>query len=79
LAAHVGGVAEIIADEQTGWLFDPADALQAVAILERLIQEPMQCRRAGDRARQRTEQQFPMTKMVTDYLKIYRPLLTENR
>lgn len=76
LAGRVGGVPEIVLDGQTGWLFGPGDAREAARILRRLIAQPDLVRRAGLQARQRTEREFPASKMVDEYLQLYANLDT---
>jgi glycosyltransferase involved in cell wall biosynthesis len=76
VAARVGGAAEIIENTETGWLFEPHNSRQAAAILEQLIHDPRRCRQAGERACRRILSQFPVTKMVADYLKVYSTVTT---
>ncbi|MBU6400995.1 MAG: glycosyltransferase, partial [Verrucomicrobia bacterium] len=74
VAARVGGVAEIVADGQTGWLFEPGDWRQGAAILAGLVQSPRVCRSAGQAARDRVLSQFSVEGMAADYLKLYSEL-----
>jgi glycosyltransferase involved in cell wall biosynthesis len=77
LAARVGGVEEIVLDNHTGWLFNPGEWGQAAAILERIASDPRQCRLAGERARQRVSREFPVAKMVAEYVRIYSTVVAD--
>ena len=77
LAARVGGVPEIVADGQTGWLFEADKVEPAAQILSRLMaaHEILQC--AGQAARERVLREFSSSKMVAEYRLLYSNLLTD--
>jgi glycosyltransferase involved in cell wall biosynthesis len=52
LATRVGGIPEVVADGQTGFLVSPADALALVAKLRILLQDACLRTRLGDQGRQ---------------------------
>ena len=77
LASRVGGVPEIVADGQTGWLFE-ADQVEAAAqILNRLMASPELLQSAGQAARRRVLREFSATKMVAETRLLYSNLLTD--
>ena len=77
LASRVGGVPEIVADGQTGWLFDAGKVEPAVQILSGLMAEPGRLQEAGQLARGRVFREFSATKMVAEYRRLYSNLLTD--
>jgi glycosyltransferase involved in cell wall biosynthesis len=76
LASRVGGVPEIVADGQTGWLFEPDEVEPAAQILSRLMAGPEILKRAGQAARERVLREFSASKMVAEYRLLYSNLLT---
>ncbi len=71
VAARVGGVAEIVADGRTGWLFDSGDWAQAARILAGLVGDPVLVGVAGNEARRRVAGEFALPKMVAQYRELY--------
>jgi glycosyltransferase involved in cell wall biosynthesis len=69
-------VPEIVADGQTGWLFEPDKVEPAVQILRRLMATPELLRRAAQAARERVLGEFSASKMVAEYRHLYSNLLT---
>ncbi len=76
LAARVGGVAEIVEEGRTGWLFEPGDWVQAARILAGLLANPPAVRLAGDFARRRIGEEFSLPKMVAEYRELYSSILS---
>jgi glycosyltransferase involved in cell wall biosynthesis len=77
LASRVGGVPEIVADGQTGWLFQAGNVESAAQILSRLMAVPDILQRAGQAARERVLNEFSGSKMVAEYRLLYSNLLTD--
>jgi glycosyltransferase involved in cell wall biosynthesis len=71
LAARVGGVPEIVADGQTGWLFEAENVEPAAQILRRLMAVPEMLQGAGQAARERVAREFSASKMVAEYRLLY--------
>jgi len=71
LAARVGGVPEIVADGQTGWLFDADKVGPAGQVLSRLMASPELLKCAGQAARERVLREFSASKMVAEYRLLY--------
>lgn len=77
LASRVGGVPEIVADGQTGWLFDANKAEPAAQMLGRMMASPEILQGAGQAARERVLREFSASKMVAEYRLLYSNLLTD--
>jgi UDP-glucose:tetrahydrobiopterin glucosyltransferase len=68
VAYRRGGLAEVVADGDTGWLVTPddrAEFVQRVNVIDRINRQ---------RCRERVEQQFSMRGMVDSYLQLYQRL-----
>jgi glycosyltransferase involved in cell wall biosynthesis len=74
LAAAVGGVPEIVADGETGWLFGAQGWQDGARKLRQVIESPGLARRAGEAAKKRVEQEFTMARMLAGYLTVYTDL-----
>ena len=76
IATAVGGVPELIEDEETGWLVPPGtpEAL-ASAVLE-AVENPREAARRAARAR-RTVERFSLENTVRATLEAYREVLAE--
>ena len=64
ISTPIAGVAEIIADGETGCLVPPGDAPQLAAAMARLMHDPTTRLRMGGAARQRAERLFDIRKNV---------------
>jgi glycosyltransferase involved in cell wall biosynthesis len=71
VAMRVGGIPEVVAEGQTGYLVSPSDP----SALGQVLDEPAQGQLRGRAGRQRVEQQFDVRRMVADYEATYRELL----
>jgi glycosyltransferase involved in cell wall biosynthesis len=71
LASRIGGVAEIIDDGRTGWLFPPNDWDEAARRLSELLGDPDGLSSAGSAAATRIGSLFSVDKMVAKYFKVY--------
>ncbi|MGA2030557.1 MAG: glycosyltransferase family 4 protein [Verrucomicrobiota bacterium] len=74
LAARVGGVPEIVADGQTGWLFEPGDVAAAVEILKQAMAQAASRQQISGRAVERIKKEFSAAKMVAEFSRIYSTL-----
>ena len=74
VASQVGGVPEIIRNEENGWLFAAGDWPAAARLLAQLATAPARLRAAGAAARKRVESEFTVERMVADYRRIYAEL-----
>ena len=71
LAARNGGIAEIVQDGVTGWLYEPGQVVPAAQILARLARSPELIRKAGEAARQRVRAEFNASRMAREYAELY--------
>jgi glycosyltransferase involved in cell wall biosynthesis len=73
VATRVGGVADLLAKTDGGWMCPPGDVKAFAAAMEQAIAEPDRALR-GERARAHM-QQYSVDRMAADYQRIYDSLL----
>ncbi|HOW66354.1 MAG TPA: glycosyltransferase family 4 protein [Candidatus Paceibacterota bacterium] len=78
MATRLGGLPEIIVDEESGWLFDPANLENAARILARIMSQPELLSRVAAKAQSRITEQFNIQKMVEGYRNVYSKFIREN-
>jgi L-malate glycosyltransferase len=71
VATRVGGVAEIVLDNRTGFLARLGDVKSMAAAVRRLADDPELAARMGAAARARAEQEFSSKESVEQYLDLY--------
>jgi len=71
VGSRIGGIPELVADGETGLLFDAGDARQLAGQLERLMADPALRRDMGLRARMRAENEFSLDRHNAGLLAIY--------
>ena len=71
VAANVGGIPEVITDNQHGLLVTPTDTAALAGALARYVTDPALAKAHGAAARARIEQQYSMTAMVGAYTALY--------
>ena len=82
VASNVGGVAELVADAETGFLLDPSleeeeAAKQLSSVLGALIEDPEIRQRLGAAARREYEDHFTFERMAEETASLYRSLLDQ--
>ncbi|MEG0821748.1 MAG: TIGR03088 family PEP-CTERM/XrtA system glycosyltransferase [Burkholderiaceae bacterium] len=75
-ATAVGGNLELVAEGLTGRRVPPADPAALAAVLLQWLAEPDTARALGRRARAAVESDFAIERMVADYDRVYRSLLS---
>lgn len=75
LAANVGGVAEIVSEGKTGWLFKAGDVGHAVELLRQIAFDSESRHQVGQLARERFVRAFSASRMVSEYIQIYSEVL----
>ena len=71
IASRVGGIPEIVADGQTGYLFPPGDHHALVDRVRYLRDNPQTCKAIGNCARATAVERFSAEKLLPDYLRWY--------
>ncbi len=75
VASAVGGLPEVVADGETGFLCPVGDVPAMAAAAGRLLDDPALRARLGAAARRRAETQFRLDPAVDSYLAVYRRVL----
>jgi len=72
IASRVGGLAEVLRHDETGLLVEVGDATGLAEALARLAGDPQVGRRLGEAAAREQRARYTLTRMVDDYLEVYR-------
>jgi N-acetyl-alpha-D-glucosaminyl L-malate synthase BshA len=75
VASRVGGVPEVVAEGETGFLCEVGDVRGMAAAVLRLVREPTVRTRMAETARARVEAEWRREPMVTRYEEYYRKIL----
>ena len=73
----VGGIPEVIVDEETGLLVPPRDSRRLAQAMGRLMADPEFCRELGRRGRQLVVERFTLEQMAAEIETIYEVLLED--
>lgn len=79
VASAVGGVPDLIAEGEDGFLFPSGDEEKLAAILADLLRNPERARQIGNAARRKVTEQYDLRRMADDYDREYRELLGNRR
>jgi glycosyltransferase involved in cell wall biosynthesis len=71
IATRVGAVPQLIDQDQTGILIEPADVAGLSASILNLLEDPGRARQLGEKGRARTIEQFSADSMARRYLQLY--------
>jgi len=74
VGTRVGGLADVVADGETGFLVPPADAEALAAAVARLLRDPAMAQAMGEAGARRCEERFTVQRMVADHLALYAEL-----
>jgi glycosyltransferase involved in cell wall biosynthesis len=72
VGTRTGGTAELVADQETGLLFPPGDAMQLARQVCRILADPALGRALGTRARARVEREFNLEQHLSIMFELYR-------
>lgn len=75
IAAEVGGNPELIKVDETGLLYDPADAQGLLNALRHYYRRPELSRQSGAAGRAHVLKGFSLDSMINNYLQLYRELM----
>ena len=79
VAPAVGGIPELVRDEETGLLTTPADLRSFVGAVERLLRDEPLRLRLGAAARRRAEREFSVVRQVDSLLALWSQVLSGSR
>lgn len=71
VGTRAGGIPEVVADGETGWLVPVGDPRALAAAIVRLLRDPAERERLGEVGRRRVEAQFTVERMVRGTLDAY--------
>lgn len=72
IGSSVGGIPEVIADGETGFLFPPGDVDALARTIAHVLEMPeTERRQMGERARQRIREHFSLERVVEQYIELY--------
>ncbi|MFC1804922.1 glycosyltransferase family 4 protein [Candidatus Omnitrophota bacterium] len=75
VATRVGGIVEIVKDNETGLLIEPADSDALALAIIRLLTDSAMARRLGEAARHHIGEEFSVSRMVEKVEEVYEELL----
>jgi glycosyltransferase involved in cell wall biosynthesis len=77
VASEVGGVPEVIAHGETGYLFPPHDVATLVSCVEELLRNTQQAQKMGEQAYQRVKALFDWERIVDRYERLFDEVIEE--
>lgn len=75
VATKVGGLSDVVADGETGFLVPPESPEALARALERLLAEPATCAAMGEAARRRWQAEFTVERLAARTEKVYETLV----
>jgi L-malate glycosyltransferase len=75
VATNVGGIPEVVADQETGFLVPPRDRLAMAAAIVRLLEDRALRQRMGSAGLARVREKFGAERMVAETVRVYERLL----
>jgi glycosyltransferase involved in cell wall biosynthesis len=75
IATKVGGLFEVVRDDETGLLVPPSDSVQLAGRMLELLDDPVKARRLGHAAREEVAAQYSVDRMVQETVGVYREVL----
>ena len=75
VATNVGGIPQMVEQEQTGLLIEPKDPEGLKSALEKLLSDPEVCERLGKNARAKVQKEFSIEKSLQELIIIYQQLV----
>jgi glycosyltransferase involved in cell wall biosynthesis len=79
VAAHVGGIPEIVEHEKTGLLTAPDNDLELSSAIERFIRQPSLRTQCAQRAREYVASRFDWDRVSEQYENLYRDLMVKGK
>ncbi|HET8580419.1 MAG TPA: glycosyltransferase [Nitrospiraceae bacterium] len=75
VATRVGGLPDLVAEGETGFLVSPGNADELAAGVLRLLRDPRTASRMGETARRTTRERFALARLIADTGRLYDQLL----
>ena len=75
IASRIGGIVDIVVDNETGVLVPPGDATTLAAALQAVLADPAKARRLGEAGRKRLAERFSWQAIVERLEAVYRSVL----
>ena len=79
VATRVGGIPEVVVDDETGWLVPPGDPAALATAVRRLLADPERAARFGQAGRRRVEAAFSWERIAERTLDVYREAIAARR
>lgn len=79
IATRCGGPEDLIEDERTGFLVSTDESEEIVRLLSKLKGDESLRTQIGERAREKVEQRYSITRMLNDYHELYQEVLRDRR
>ncbi|HET9384124.1 MAG TPA: glycosyltransferase family 4 protein [Gemmatimonadales bacterium] len=72
IASNIGGIVDIVVDQETGLLVPPGDAAALASALDSVLRDPARSRRLGEAGRRRLAEQFSWDAILAKMESVYR-------
>jgi alpha-maltose-1-phosphate synthase len=79
VASRVGGIPDVVVDDETGWLVPPADPAALASAVRRLLADPERAAAFGRAGRRRVEAEFSWDRIAALTLDVYREAMDQHR
>lgn len=79
VASRVGGIPEVVADGETGWLVEPDDPAALAQALRIALADPQRARRMGEAGRRRVEAHFSWDRIAALTMDVYQQAIDDHR
>ena len=77
MAANVGGVPDLVEENETGWFCDPLNATSMAAATEKVLADPGAATGMARRAKARARDRFHPVAIARRHLDIYREVIAK--
>jgi glycosyltransferase involved in cell wall biosynthesis len=79
IASRIGGLPELVVDNQTGLLIEPGDHVALADAIANLLEHPVKAKQFGAEARRRAETNFDQRQYAPTLMEIYDRVLQSHR
>jgi glycosyltransferase involved in cell wall biosynthesis len=78
VATNVGGIPELVVDNETGFLVEPRNAPALAAAILRILENPQKARQMGSSGRERVKRHYAKNVIARKVLNVYERCVTES-